>query len=619
MIPAVVSPAVHSRAWFELVLDSMSEFVLVKGERSKLLWANRAFREYYGLSNEDLREIVDSEHSDPDDTLQYLRDDHHVFTTGEALEVPEPITRHDGQVEHYITVKTPMRDPDDGSIFGSVGTSRPATDDVERGRSESSRQARKASLERLRRLIDALPVNALLLDAKRRVVASTLHFQEQFGFAAPLGADYDALLGTKLPLDDALANAIDRETQTDRLERRTAEPDRYWEISVRPWYLPDERTGGAFIKFHDVTRAREAEEALKASNAAHSEARGELRSVLTSLGVGAIVVDAKGRVLSCNTEVNAVLGRQAFVGPSTEWFGALGFLDAHGEPIPSSANPVVRALAGEAVRDEWLLLRREDLPSDRWISVSASRVAGARRVAAVLTVSDVTQRKQTQNELEEFAYVASHDLQEPLRMVRSFMSLLDQDYGDVLDDVGREYVHYAKDGAERMAVLVRELLEYSRSGSASLAVADVPMKGLVDKVLHDLAPGVAEAGATVVVDSLPVVRGDAASLEQVVRNLLSNALKFRAADRAPRVVVSGRERADAWIISVEDNGIGLDERYKHKVFRMFQRLHGRSSYSGTGIGLAVCKRVVERHGGTISFNSVVGRGSCFWFSLPRRV
>ena len=363
---------------------------------------------------------------------------------------------------------------------------------------------------------------------------------------------------------------------------------------------------------------RAGNEELRAVNEALAAAQEELHRTLGSLAVGAIVVDGDGRVLSSNAEALQVLGLAALGGEPGDWFASLGLLSETGQPLGSDDNPVMRALAGEFVRDEWLLLRREDLSGDRWISVSASPVRKPTRAAAVMTVSDVTQRKQAQRELEEFAYVASHDLQEPLRMVRSFMGLLADDYAEELDEMGRQYIHYARDGAERMTTLVRELLEYSRSGAAALSMVDVALDEVVADVRNELADAIAGSEAQIEVGPLPVVQADRSHMTHLFRNFLTNALKFRSPERTPNIRLSAHERAGAWRIEVADNGIGMDPRYAGKVFRMFQRLHSRAEYPGTGIGLAICKRVVERHGGAIGVDAAVGRGSTFWFSLPTK-
>jgi two-component system, chemotaxis family, sensor kinase Cph1 len=220
-------------------------------------------------------------------------------------------------------------------------------------------------------------------------------------------------------------------------------------------------------------------------------------------------------------------------------------------------------------------------------------------------------------ELETFAYVASHDLQEPLRMVASYTQLLERRYGAQLDDTAREFMAYAVDGANRMQALIRALLEYSRVGTRAGLFTPVPLDEVMDAVRRDLTVAIAEKGAVVTNDPLPVVIADRTQMSQLLLNLVGNGLKFTGG-RAPRVHVSGRTLPDAWEVSVRDEGIGIEPRYFQRIFQIFQRLHGPAEYQGTGIGLAVCRRIAERHGGSIDVQSTPGAGSTFTFTIRKR-
>jgi light-regulated signal transduction histidine kinase (bacteriophytochrome) len=223
--------------------------------------------------------------------------------------------------------------------------------------------------------------------------------------------------------------------------------------------------------------------------------------------------------------------------------------------------------------------------------------------------------KRSNEELETFAYVASHDLQEPLRMVASYTQLLARRYSDKLDDDAREFIHFAVDGASRMQALIEALLEYSRVGTRTRPFEIVNMDNLLDGVLGDLRLRLTEKAATLTRDPLPVVHGDPAQITQLLLNLLSNALKFSPAPSLVHIS-SHRRNDDTCVIAVRDNGIGIDPRFADRIFQIFQRLHTRDEYPGTGIGLAVCRRIVERHGGTIWFEPTPGGGSTFCFTLP---
>jgi two-component system, sensor histidine kinase and response regulator len=221
-------------------------------------------------------------------------------------------------------------------------------------------------------------------------------------------------------------------------------------------------------------------------------------------------------------------------------------------------------------------------------------------------------------ELEQLAYVASHDMQEPLRMIASYLQLVEQRYQDKLDADGREFIGYAVDGAKRMQVLINDLLTYSRVGTKARPFEPVALKAVVETALLHLRVAIEESGARIdVSDSLPQVRvqGDSTQLVQLMQNLVANAIKFRGS-AAPEVRIECHDDGVGWRLQVRDNGIGIEPAYFERIFVLFQRLHGRGAYPGTGIGLALCKRIVERHGGRIWVESTPGQGSAFCFTLP---
>jgi signal transduction histidine kinase len=222
-------------------------------------------------------------------------------------------------------------------------------------------------------------------------------------------------------------------------------------------------------------------------------------------------------------------------------------------------------------------------------------------------------------ELEQFAYVASHDLQEPLRKVASFCQLLQQRYGGQLDDRADQYIGFAVDGARRMQDLINDLLAFSRVGRVEQPHVDVDCAALVERVRGDLARAIEETGAVVTVDGrLPVVRGDSGLLRLVFQNLIANAIKFRG-PQAPVVEVSAAREGEFWRFTCSDNGIGIDPEYAERIFVLFQRLHTRTEYEGTGIGLAMCRKIVEYHGGRMWLDvdrTALGSGSTFYFTLP---
>jgi len=250
----------------------------------------------------------------------------------------------------------------------------------------------------------------------------------------------------------------------------------------------------------------------------------------------------------------------------------------------------------------------------------------ARKLAEEQLEKTAAELARSNKELEQFAYVASHDLQEPLRMITSYTQLIARRYKDQLDADAREFMHFAVDGAQRMQKLIQALLEYSRVGTRGKPFAQVKCGEILQAALDNLKLAVEESGAAVTHDPLPEIMADPVQLTQLFQNLIGNALKFRGKD-APRihVGVARNARADAaslnvppyeWIVCVRDNGIGIEPQYFERIFVIFQRLHTQDKYPGTGIGLAICKKIVERHGGRIWLESKPGEGTSFYFTLP---
>jgi PAS domain S-box-containing protein len=219
-------------------------------------------------------------------------------------------------------------------------------------------------------------------------------------------------------------------------------------------------------------------------------------------------------------------------------------------------------------------------------------------------------------ELQQFAYVASHDLQEPLRMISSYTQLLMRRYGSMFDQDAKEFMAFIVDGAARMKQLIEDLLAYSRVGTRGRDPEPTDAQGALEQALANLRASIEATGALVTRDPLPTVRADESQLVQLFQNLIGNALKFRG-EAAPRIHVGAQERDAEWVLSVRDNGIGIDPQYFERIFVIFQRLHSKAEYEGTGIGLAICKKIVDRHGGRIWVESQPGQGSAFYCTLPK--
>lgn len=307
--------------------------------------------------------------------------------------------------------------------------------------------------------------------------------------------------------------------------------------------------------------------------------------------------------------------------------GSSRWVEVRASPIEFSGAPAVQAnfvdISDRRQAEEELKRHQEHLEGlveERTAELEAASESLRQEVAERKRAQEVLTRKareleRSNAELEQFAYVASHDLQEPLRMVTSFLQLLQERCEEALDETAREFIEHAKEGASRMQALIRDLLRFSRVGTRNHPLEPTDCERALITSLAHLVTAIEESEAEVTYDGLPTVMGDQRQLVQLFQNTVGNALKFRG-ERPPRVHIGAEERGESWVISVRDNGIGIDPQYQKRIFGIFERLHGRHDYPGTGIGLAICTRIIERHGGEIWVESEPGEGSTFNFTLP---
>ncbi len=272
---------------------------------------------------------------------------------------------------------------------------------------------------------------------------------------------------------------------------------------------------------------------------------------------------------------------------------------------------------GSANRHEWRI-DRITLPDGSHGVVCYFRDISRQIAARDALARHADELRRANAELEHFASIASHDLQEPLRMINSYSDILLLKYGPLFDERGRKYFENITRGVGRMTSLIRALLSYSQVGKQGAVMAMVDLERIVAETIDILEAKIAARSAQVAVAPLPAVYGDSARLAQLFQNLISNAIKFTPGDRAPSIAISAADAGERWSISVADNGIGIPSGSVGKIFQIFQRLHPVDQYPGSGIGLATCKKIVEQHGGDIAVESQVGTGSTFRFTLRKQ-
>ena len=487
----------------------------------------------------------------------------------------------------------------------------------------------KESEAKYRGLLEAAPDAMVVVNVAGEIVLLNVRAEKEFGYSR------DELIGQKVKniipegfaerliadgtrsAAEALAQQIG--TGIELIGRRKDGSEFPIELMLSPLESAEGILVTAAIR--DISVRKGAETHL-------AQMEGRYRGLLEAAPDAMVVVNVAGEIVLLNVRAEKEFGysRDELVGQKVKNIIPEGFAE---RIIADGTRSAAEALAQQIGMGIELIGRRKDgsefpielmlspLESAEGILVTAAiRDISVRQKAEKHLVKTVGELKRSNDELQQFAYVSSHDLQEPLRMVASYTQLIAKRYKGRLDSDADEFITFAVDGCNRMQGLIQDLLTYSRAGTNGKALHEISGEDALRVALTNLRPTIQQSGAVVTHDSLPAVTTDAPQLTQVFQNLVGNAIKYRGHE-VPQVHVSATNNGgDEWIFSVRDNGLGIDPQYFERIFIIFQRLHGREEFEGTGIGLAICKKILERLGGRIWVESQPEKGSTFYFALP---
>ena len=378
------------------------------------------------------------------------------------------------------------------------------------------------------------------------------------------------------------------------------------------------------------------------SKYAYSDTEGRVRKLINSLHVGILVFSSQEEVLFSNKFAHDMLGlsekQLRMKGPyHPDW----SVVYEDGSPFSCEMSPVLVALKTQKPVTNLIVGVNRPLTGDRaWLLVNAEPIlTDSGEVSEIVcSFSDITQRKAVEDkltslyqslesrafdlacsnaDLERFVYVATHDLQEPLRLITSFLQLLKKKYDSQLDEQASEYINYAVDGSRRIKKLILDLLEYSKFSIDRDGFKVLDAGKLIEDVKHSLCSLLKQHHAIIDVKPLPVIYADPSLLHQLFKNLLTNSIKYRG-ESTPKISIDCIAQGDNYLFSVSDNGIGIDPGYSEKIFDLFQRLHKNEAFEGTGVGLAICEKIIRLHRGSIWVESMPGKGSTFCFTIPQK-
>ncbi len=609
----------RSEQMLKIVLDNFPGVVYWKDRNSVYLGANRESARNAGFA--DSSEFIGKTDFDMPwartEAKAYRTDDRQVMESGNAkLHVVESQRRAGGKTGWLDTSKVPLRDQE-GNVIGVLGISTDITDQ------KAAQDDLRESEERFRTLSEAtfegimIHVNGLIVDVNKAALE-----QMRYSRGEIIGRSIHELFA---PESQEIVEEVVQHPMAEAYEAHMVRKDgdvRFVQIKARSMDFNGEPARVATMM--DITEQVNARKRIEELVQRKEEETIRLKTILDTLPVGVRVTDVSGRTELTNSRLDDICGRQRKVRLLEETQQRDLRWEDSDRPVQPDEMPLWEAITnGKPVIGRVFDLERSD-GTGGTIMVSASPIKDHREaiIGGVTTTQDITELREVQEELarsnadlQQFAYVASHDLQAPLRTITSYLHLLERCNRGIMDKRSTEYISHAIDGANDMKGLIKDILDYSRVETQGKEFLPTDMETVMAIVLKDLEHPVNETGAIISYESQPTISADQTQMVQLLENLISNAIKFHG-EEPPTVHISALKAGSYWKFAVRDNGIGFDQKYRRRIFEMFQRLHTRDEYKGSGIGLAICKRIVERHGGQIWVESEPGRGATFYFTIP---
>jgi PAS domain S-box-containing protein len=607
--------------YHSLFKSNHASMLLIKPSTGEIVDANPAAASFYGYN---LEELVEMNITDIN-----VRSDEEVFR--------EMLKAKSGENNHFLfkhrLADGEIRDVDVYSgniIINGENLLYSIIHDITKHM--EAEYALRESEELFRLIFDQSPIGDVIVDLNYKTLRVNSTFSKMLGYSK------EELLSMKFteytyPEDldinlHYLQLLHDGEIDGFELEKRYYRKDGeivWGHLHVTIVKNPSDKPDYILTRIEDITERKKIQLALQISEEKY-------RTLYETMTQGVIHQDLNGRIISVNPAAEMIMGLNHYTKPGETCNYHCKALHEDGTDFPADTHPSMIALkTGKEVRNVVMGVFNPQKKSYRWINVNATplfKPGEEKPFQVYITFEDITETIEAQkllketlielrrsnSDLEQFAYVASHDLQEPLRMVASFTQLLEKQYKDKLDDTALEYINYAVDGAKRMQALIKDLLAYSRVTSHQEDFIEIDFEELIKEVLFNLEIVIDEKKAIITQDPLPIIRSDRLQMHQLFQNLIGNAIKYN--NNIPCIHISAKEEDGNWVFGVSDNGIGINPEHYERVFQVFKRLHSNEEYDGTGIGLAICQKIVDRHGGRMWIESEVGKGSTFYFTIP---